>query len=84
MPSVEKETWKDFTGVVSGFLGNKKSSNFEDVVQTRLISFRALVCNMRVKAPFLHIHLVYFSENDSSISNEQGKILETVKTGYQD
>ena len=53
---------------------NKTSSNYEDLVNTVLLSFQNIGCNMSVKVYFLHGHLDYFPENLVDYNEEQGEI----------
>lgn len=59
---------------MSDFLGIIKSLNYEELVQTLLISSRALTCNMSVQVHFLHSHLDYFPGNLGEKSNEKDSI----------
>lgn len=47
-----EEAWTIFAAVVSDFLGNEKLSNYEELVQNLISSFRLLDCKMSVKVHF--------------------------------
>jgi len=69
----EKEAWTGFKLVVTGFLGNKKSSNYKFIVDNMLQKYMILGCNMSLKVHFLHSHLNYFPYNLGAVSEEQGE-----------
>jgi hypothetical protein len=71
MTNVEKEAWASFRSVVNNFLGNKKASNYKEIVNHMLEKFKILGCNMSVKLQFLHSHIDYFPENLGKVSEEQ-------------
>jgi len=73
MKRKELQAWKAFSDVVKNFLGNIKSQNFKELVETLLEGFRNIQCNMSVKVHFLHSHLDYFPENFGAFSEEQGE-----------
>jgi len=73
MSSIEKQAWMAFKSICENFLGNNKSSNYEELVNTLLLSFQNLGCNMSVKVHFLHSHLDYFPDNLGDYSEEQGE-----------
>ena len=49
------------------------ASNYTEIVQKLLESFKALGCNMSIKLHFLHCHLASFQENLGAVSEEQGE-----------
>lgn len=59
--------------VVRNFYGNRKSDNYENLVNTMLLAYRDLGCNMSIKLCFLNSHLDRFSENLGNESYEQGE-----------
>ena len=63
MKKEELNAWKAFCDVVKNFLGNMKSLNFNELVESLLQAFHNLLCNMSVKVHFLHSYLSYFPEN---------------------
>lgn len=69
----EKEAWVSFKKVVKNFLGNKKSSDYVQLVENMLENFRKLGCNMSLKVHFLKSHLDFFPENLGDLSEEQGE-----------
>ena len=73
MKKEELNAWKAFCDVVKNFLGNIKSPNFNELVESLLQAFYNLRCNMSVKVHFLHSHLSYFPENLGAFSEEQGE-----------
>ena len=73
MNILELSAWKLFKQVVQSFLGNKKSENYDDVVQKMLIAYQKLGCRMSLKIHFLHLHLEFFPDNLGDLSNEYGK-----------
>ncbi|KAI6652478.1 hypothetical protein LOD99_7509 [Oopsacas minuta] len=46
MNQEEKRAWQAFSNVVSNFLGNKKASNYKELVTEFVDSSHALGCNM--------------------------------------
>jgi hypothetical protein len=56
----EKAACKSFKFVVKGFLGNKRTQNYEEFVNNLLQSYQNLGCNMSEKIHFLHLHLDFF------------------------
>ncbi|CAH2100954.1 unnamed protein product [Euphydryas editha] len=59
--------------LVEIFLGNKKSENYEEIVNNLLKNFHDMGVNMSLKIHFLHSHLNFFPENLGSMSDEQGE-----------
>ena len=55
----EKAAWDRFKFVVKGFLGNRRSQNYEELVNKQ--SYQKLGCNMSLKIHFLHSRLDFFS-----------------------
>jgi len=45
----EKATWDSFKFVVKGFLGNRRTQNYEELVNNLLQSYQVLGCNMSQK-----------------------------------
>ena len=73
MKKEELNAWKAFSDVLRSFVGNIKSPDFCELVESLLQAFYDLRCNMRVKVQFLHSHLDYFPENVGAFSEEQGE-----------
>lgn len=61
---------KDLTG---NFLGNKRASNYVDLVQNFLQKFEAINALMSIKMHFLKCHLNEFAENLGAYSDEHGE-----------
>lgn len=73
MSTVERRSWEAFRNVVHNFIGNRRSSDYETLVNEMMCSFQELGCRMSVKMHFLHSHLDYFPENLGSYSEEHGE-----------
>ena len=73
MTSVEARAWNVFDNVVANFLGNKKDTNFREIVEELLLSMQTLGCNMSIKVHYLHSYLTKFPENLGDVSEEQGE-----------
>ena len=71
--SLEKPAWQSFTMLCQNFLGNNKSENYAQIVDSLLKSYHAMGCNMSLKIHFLHSHLDFFPENLGSVSDEHGE-----------
>ena len=71
LSDIEKNAWLSFKDVVKNFLGNTCASNYAEIVQKLLESYKALGCNMNTKLHFLHCHLASFPENLGAESEEQ-------------
>ena len=56
----EQRAWHAFREVVTGFLGNRRAGNYEDLVEELLSSYQKLGCNMSMKIHFLNSHLDFF------------------------
>ncbi|QQP53101.1 Uncharacterized protein FKW44_005452 [Caligus rogercresseyi] len=65
--------WSSFVLVVDNFLGNNKSSNYVELVNSMLASYKQLNAYMSIKLHFLFSHLDKFPENLGSVSDEQGE-----------
>lgn len=73
MSQIEKEAWICFKSIVQNFLGNRRSREYEQLVEDLLKSFKKLGSRMSVKLHFLSSHLDYFPENCGDYSEEQGE-----------
>ena len=73
MNDLEKNAWEAFVSVVKNFLGNRKSSNYKELVKELIRSFQVLGCNMSIKLHFLNSHLQSFPANLGDVSDEQGE-----------
>ena len=69
----EKAAWDSLKFVVKVFLGNRRSQNYEELVNNRLQSYQKLGCNISLKMHFLHSHLDFFPENCGTVSDEHGE-----------
>ena len=87
MNDKERNAWMSFVAVMQNFLGNKKSSGYEVLVENLLSAYQQLGCNMSVKLHFLKSHLDRFPENLGKVSDEQGERfhqdLKTMEERYQ-
>ena len=87
MNDTEKNARQSFKDVVSNFLGNKKSPNYQTIVEQMLTNFQTLGCRMSVKVHYLHSHLDFFPANLGHMSEEQGERfhqdIKTMETRYQ-
>ena len=63
MNEEENRAWQAFSNVVSNFLGNKKASNYKELVKELVDSYHALGCNMSIKIHYLRDHLDRFPDN---------------------
>ncbi|GFV68945.1 uncharacterized protein TNCV_2954101 [Trichonephila clavipes] len=73
MEMKENNACNSFKLVVTGFLGNKKDSNYKALVAELLQNYKILGCNMSVKVHLLHLHLDYYPENIGVVSEEPGE-----------
>jgi len=72
LSETERNAWLSFKRICKDFLGNRKATNYQDVVLDLLTSYKAIGCNMSLKIHFLESHLDSFQENLSKVSNENG------------
>lgn len=73
LTSAQNKGWHSFKEVVSGFLGNNKVENYQEVVENMLENFKAMGCRMSLKVHMLHAHLDKFKNNMGEFSEEQGE-----------
>lgn len=73
MTENEKNAWTSFVSVIKNFLGNKRSENYQEIVETMLKNLKVLGINMSSKIHYLHNHLENFPENLGDYSEEQGE-----------
>ena len=87
MTEIEAAAWSSFVAVVKGFLGKKKASNYQELVEVMLKNFQALEARMSIKIHYLFSHLDRFPENLSDVSEEQGERfhqdIKTMEERYQ-
>ena len=69
----ELSTWQSLKPVVTNFLGNHRSAEYEKEIEKPLKSFRQLEARMSVKLHFLQSHLDFFSKNCGDLHEEQGE-----------
>ena len=62
-----------FVKVVKNFFGNKKASNYKELVANLLSSFEDIGAKMSIKVHFLRSHLDRFPKNLGTLSDEQGE-----------
>ena len=72
MSKEEFYAWNAFVKVVKNFFGNKKASNYKELVANLLSSFEDIGAKMSIKVHFLHSHRDRFPENLGALSDEQG------------
>ena len=63
MTEQEAKAWNGFVGVVKGFLGSHKASNYKEIVAQMLEAFKTQGTRMSIKMHFLFNHLECFPEN---------------------
>ena len=73
MNEEENRAWQAFSNVVSNFLGDKKASNYKELVKELVDSYHALGCNMSIKIHYLRDHLDRFPDNLVDLSDQQGE-----------
>jgi len=71
----ERNAWLSFKRICKDFLGNHKATNYQDVVQDLLTSYRAMGCNTSLKIHFLESHLNFFPECLGEVSDKHGERL---------
>ena len=70
---LKKNAWLSFKNVVKNFLGNTSASNYTEIVQKLLESYKALAFNVSIKLHYLHCHLASLPENLGTVSDEHGE-----------
>jgi hypothetical protein len=87
MNDVEKEAWRAFGAVVTGFLGNNKATNYRELVTGMIEAYHKMGCRMSLKLHYLHAHLDFFRENLGDVSEEHGERfhqdIETMERRYK-
>ena len=81
MTESEVTAWRSFKLLCTDFLGNHKASNFSDLVENLLTSYRVLGCHMSLKDHFLHALLDFFHPTSvmSATSMANGSIRKSLK-----
>ena len=69
----ELQAWTAFKSVVKNFLGNRRASNYREVISNLLHSLKEMGCRMSVKVHYLHSHLDFFPDNLGAVSDEHGE-----------
>jgi hypothetical protein len=69
----EKAAWVSFKFVVERVLGNRRATNYEELINNLLQSYQKLGCNMSLKIHFPHSHSDFFPENCGAVSDEHGE-----------
>ncbi|CAK9829696.1 hypothetical protein ANTRET_LOCUS6991 [Anthophora retusa] len=88
LSSAEVAAWNSFKLIVSDFLGNNNSPNYEMIVEDLLQKYATIGINMSLKIHFLQSHLNLFQENLGDISDEHGERfhqeMKTIDWPYQE
>ena len=71
LSKAELSAWQSLKSVVTNFLGNHKSTEYEKEIEDLLKSFCQLGVRMSIKQHFLRSHLGYFPKNWRDLSEEQ-------------
>jgi len=69
----ERNACLSFKRICKDFLGNHKATNYQDVVQDLLTSYKVMGCNTSLKNHLLESHLDFFPENLGEVSDENGE-----------
>ena len=72
LKTLEKAAWNAFKSVTQNFLGNHRSLDYEQTIETLLHTYNAMGCNMSLKLHFLHSHLYFFTQNLGDVSRGVG------------
>ena len=84
---MELHAWTSFVDVVKNFLGNRRTENYNELVEKLLKSLQDIGANMSMKVHFLHSQLDKLSDNYGNVSNEQGERfrqdIKTMEERYQ-
>ena len=72
--NTEKRAWLGFISLFKNFLGNKRSSNYVEVVNEFLEAYEEMGCNMSIKIHFLHSHLEFSPNNLGQLRDERGEL----------
>jgi len=85
---VEKKTaWKSSKNGTTNCLGNQKCEKYSDMVAALVKSYKAMGCNISLKAHFLDTHLDLFPENLGAARHENGErfhhVISTMERRYK-
>ena len=87
LSEAELSTWKSLKSVVTNFLGNCQSVEYEKEIEKLLKNFHQLGARISVKLHFLQSHLDCFPKNCGGLSKEQGECFNQdfciMEEGYQ-
>ena len=70
MNETERRARLSFVSVVEKFLGNTKSDDDRNIVETMLENYHKPGCNMSIKVHFLNSHLEQLPDNLAAASDE--------------
>ena len=73
LSAVELSAWRSLKSVITNFLRNHWSAEYEKEVDELLRNFQKLGACMSVKFHFLRSHLDYFPQNCGYLSEQQGE-----------
>ncbi|KAJ8666384.1 hypothetical protein QAD02_008046 [Eretmocerus hayati] len=73
LQSIERDTWKSGKDVITNFLGNKKSDDYEELIEIMLNNSRKMKVNMSLEIHMLDCHQDFFPENLGAVSDEHGE-----------
>lgn len=73
MTPFQLQVWESFRAVIEGILGNNKSENYEELVESLMDNLNMLGCSLSPKLHLLDSHLDYFPANLGAVSEEQGE-----------
>ena len=65
--------WLPLKSVVTNFLVNQRTAEYEKEIKELLKSFRQIGAQMSIKLHFLWSHLEYFPKNCENLSEERGE-----------
>ena len=71
LSAVERSAWRLLKSVISDFLGNNRSAEYEKEVELSKEELSKIRTRMSVKMHFLWSHLDYFPQNCGDVSEEQ-------------
>lgn len=69
----QKDAWKSFEDVVTGFLGNTRQPNYKELIDKMLENYGKIGANLSLKMHFLMSHKEFFPDNCGAYSDEHGE-----------
>lgn len=69
----ENEAFKSLKAVCEGFLGNKRASNYQELIKKMMCCYQKLDINITIKMHSLICHLDLFKSSCGKFSDEQGE-----------